>query len=322
MLNTTGVIEGNTVKVKTYSANNLGAMTTEQAEAYDAVEAMQKGLVGDARRNELRTLYSLNPSAAKHALTGVGSSAAPQAASLVQQSTVASRVISDRLSTAFATRPVEVTVPASHFAGSEEAPGLKVKMELPAAQDNNAWVKFTKNWGDLKGGANYHGSAISGGYDRKLSDHWRGGVFLSCQTTGFGAQSGSGNIYDTRFGFYAGYHKKAADAYLYADYGWVRNKLRRGIGTLGLGAEARYNSNLFEIGGEYKYDLHATDGKIWHVSPYAGLQLSWLNQKSYAENGAGIFNQHVSGKHNTYFAGQLGVELKRYLPRGSYGLRL
>ena len=155
-----------------------------------------------------------------------------------------------------------------------------------------------------------------------LSENWRGGVFLSYQTMGLGARAGSGNIYDTRFGVYAGYHKDAADAYLYADYGWIRNKLHRGIGALGLGAEARYNSNLFEIGGEYKYDLHAKDGKIWHVSPYAGLQLSWLNQKSYAENGAGIFNQHVSGKHNTYFAGQLGVELKRYLPRDSYGMRL
>ena len=322
MLNTTGVIEGQAVKVKTSSANNLGAMTAEQADAYDAVETMQKGLAGDARRNELRPLYSLNPSAAKHALTGVGSSAAPQAASLVQQSTVASRVISDRLSAAFAARPVEVTVPASCFAESAETNGLKVKMDLPVAQDNNAWVKFTKNWGDLRGGASYHGSAISGGYDRRLDDHWRGGVFLSYQTMGLGAQYGGSNIYDTRFGLYAGYHKKAADAYLYADYGWVRNKLRRGIGALGLGAEARYNSNLFEIGGEYKYDLHAKDGKLWHVSPYAGLQLSWLNQKSYAENGAGIFNQHVAGKHSTYFAGQLGVELKRYLPRGSYGLRL
>ena len=197
-----------------------------------------------------------------------------------------------------------------------------MRTELPVAQDNNAWVKFTKNWGDLRSGANYHGSAVSGGYDRMLNKNWRGGVFLSYQTMGLGAQSGSGNIYDTRFGVYAGYHKDAADAYIYADYGRIRNKLRRGIGTLGLGAEAKYNSNLVEIGGEYKYDLHAKDGKIWHVSPYANLQLSWLNQKSYSESGAGIFNQHVSGKHNTYFAGQLGVELKRYLNRGSYGMRL
>lgn len=46
-----------------------------------------------------------------------------------------------------------------------------------------------------------------------------GGVFLSYQTTGFGTQSGSANIYDTHFGIYAGYHKNAADAYVYADYG-------------------------------------------------------------------------------------------------------
>ncbi|WP_029541619.1 autotransporter outer membrane beta-barrel domain-containing protein [Selenomonas sp. AB3002] len=322
MLSTTGAIEGNTVKVRTYSANNLGELTAEQAEVYDAMETMQKSLLGDARRNEMRSLYSLSPSAAKRAFTEISSSSAPQMASLVQQSTVASRVISDRLSTAFSTRPVEVTFPVSHFADGGEEKGIKMRAELPLAQDNNAWVKFTKNWGDLRGGANYHGSAVSGGYDRMLNENWRGGVFLSYQTMGLGAPSSRSDIYDTRFGVYAGYHKDAADAYLYADYGWTRNKLRRGVGLYGLGAEARYNSRLVEIGGEYKYDLHANDGRTWHVSPYVNLQLSWLNQKAYAENGAGIFNQHVAGKHNTYFAGQLGVELKRYLKRGSYGMRL
>ncbi|SFT39534.1 Uncharacterized conserved protein, contains a C-terminal beta-barrel porin domain [Selenomonas sp. GACV-9] len=322
MLSTTGSIEGNTLKVRTHSANNLGEMTAEQADAYDAMDAMQKSLVGDTRRNEMRNLYSLSPSAAKHALTGIGSSAAPQMASLVQQSTVAGRVISDRLSTAFSTRPAEVTVPVSHFADDGDEKGIKMSTDLPMAQDNNAWMKFTKNWGNLRGGTNYHGSAISGGYDRLLNDNWRGGVFVSYQSTGFGADSGKGSIYDTRFGVYAGYHKNAADAYLYADYGWIRNKLHRSIGMLGLSTEAQYDSQLAEIGGEYKYDLHANDGRTWHVSPYASLQLSWLNQKAYAENGAGIFNQHVSGQHNTYFAGQLGVELKRYLKCGSYGMRL
>ena len=322
MLSTTGTIEGNTVKVTAHSANNLGELTAEQADAYDAMDAMQKKLVGDARRNEMRPLYSLSPAAAKGALTEIGSSAAPQMTSLVQQSTIADRVISDRLSTAFSTKPVDVTIPVSHLTDGEDDKGLKMNMELPVAQDNNAWVKFTKNWGDLKGGASYHGSAVSGGYDRKLNENWRGGVFLSYQTMGLGARSGSGNIYDTRFGIYAGYHKDAADAYLYVDYGRIRNKLRRGIGALGLGAEAKYNTDVWEIGGEYKYDLHAKDGKIWHVSPYVNLQLSRLNQKAYSESGAGIFNQHVAGMHNTYFAGQLGMELKRYLNHGSYGMRL
>jgi uncharacterized protein with beta-barrel porin domain len=220
-------------------------------------------------------------------------------------------------------RPVEITVPVNHLADSGKPDdGVKMNIELLVAQDNNAWVKFTKSWGDLKGGANYHGNGISGGYDRRMNENWRGGVFLSYQSMGLGAESGSANVYDTRFGVYAGYHKNAADAYIYADYGWVRNKLHRGIGMLGLGAEARYNANLVEIGGEYKYDLHASDGKIWHVSPYAGLQVSWLNQDAYKENGAGIFNQHVAGMSNTYVAGQLGLELKRYLQRGNYGLRL
>ncbi|SEH43288.1 autotransporter outer membrane beta-barrel domain-containing protein [Selenomonas sp. KH1T6] len=183
-------------------------------------------------------------------------------------------------------------------------------------------MKYTKNWGDFKGGANYHGSAVSGGYDRRINDNWRGGIFASYQTTGMGAKSGNGTINDTRFGVYAGYHKGAADAYIYADYGWMRNKLHRSLSALGLSADASYRSHLAEIGGEYKYDLNAKDGKTWHVSPYAGFQLSRLSQPAYAEKGAGIFNQHVSGMHNTYFSGQLGLELKRYLNRGNYSMRL
>ncbi|SFW62473.1 autotransporter outer membrane beta-barrel domain-containing protein [Selenomonas ruminantium] len=324
MLSTTGeVINNDTITVTAQAANNLGEMTAQQAEAYEAMNAMQQSLKGDKRRDEMRSLYSLNANDAKHALTQISASAGLQMVSMVQQSTLASRVISDRLHTAFSMRPVEITVPVNHLADSGKPDaGIKMNMELPMARDNNAWVKFTKNWGELKGGASYHGSAISGGYDRRMNDNWRGGVFLSYQTMGLGTESSSANIYDTRFGVYAGYHKNAADAFIYADYGWVRNKLHRGIGMLGLGAEAKYNANLIEIGGEYKYDLHASDGKIWHVSPYAGLQFSWMNQNAYKENGAGIFNQHVAGMNNTYVAGQIGLELKRYLQRGNYGLRL
>lgn len=69
---------------------------------------------------------------------------------------------------------MNVKVPVSRLADGEEGDGIKLSTKLPVAQDNNAWVKFTKNWGDLRGGANYHGSAVSGGYDHKLSDNWQG----------------------------------------------------------------------------------------------------------------------------------------------------
>ena len=52
------------------------------------------------------------------------------------------------------------------------------------------------------------------------------------------------------------------------------------------------------------------------------MQLSYLHQNGYGETGAGNFNHHTSAQHNTYFAMQTGVEFKRYLSRGSSGMRL
>jgi len=186
--------------------------------------------------------------------------------------------------------------------------------------DNNFWIKFTKNWGELKGGANYHGQAISGGYDKKFGENWRGGLFVSYDATGLGAKNSSGNIYDTRFGIYAGYHKNVDDAFIYIDGGKIRNKLHRNISSLGLSTDAKYNSNIFEIGGEYKKNL--TPGKIFAVSPYLNLQYSHLKQNSYSETGAGIFNQKFNSRSNNYFAGQLGVEFKRQFTTGNYAARI
>ncbi|WP_303758265.1 autotransporter domain-containing protein [Selenomonas ruminantium] len=325
LLDMTGIKEDKQVLVKAQAKENTAlGFNAAQAATFNAMNDMSIALsaAGDNRRNELRPFYQMNAKTAGKALQEIGASETPHMAALVQQNTLAGRVISDRLSTAFSLQPVQVNVPVNHLADSEKTDGLKVNMELPVTQDNNAWVKFTKNWGDLDGGASYHGQAISGGYDRQLNKNWRGGVFLSYQAMSLGAASGSGNIYDTRLGLYAGYHKNAADAYLYADYGWIRNKMQRSLGMMGLGAEAEYDAHLLEIGGEYKYDLHADDGKIWHISPYIGFQLSRLQQDAYTENGAGIFNQQIAGMHNTYFAGNLGMEFKRYLKQGSYGLRM
>ena len=86
MLSTTGTVEGNTLTVTAYSANNLGELTAEQADTYDAMARMQKKLVGDAQRNEMRNLYSLSPSTAKYALTEIGSSGSEKMAALTQQS--------------------------------------------------------------------------------------------------------------------------------------------------------------------------------------------------------------------------------------------
>ena len=197
---------------------------------------------------------------------------------------------------------------------------MGVNVDVPTQPDNNAWIKFTKNWGEVKGGANYHGQAISGGYDHAIGENWRTGFFVSYNSTGWGANSGSGNIYDTRFGIYGAYHKGQHEGYIYLDGGKIRNKLRRGISALGLISDASYNGTIFEIGGEYKYDLQPE--KTWHVSPFVNLQFSSLKQNSYRETGLYVFNQNVMSKRNTYFAGQIGVEFKRKFKIGSYGARV
>lgn len=290
MMNQYGEKASNTLKVKSVFADNLGNSNSIQRETMGRMNAMYQNL-DSAKREEMRTLYNLSAENAKTALSEIGVSPAPDLAYLVQQRSVTGRVVGNRINSAFGTDA-----------------------------DNNAWVKFTKHWGDLKSGANYHGQVISGGYDYAIGKNWRIGTFISYNAMGYGAESASGNVYDTRFGFYGGYRKGASDAYVYLDYGWQKNKLRRAL--MGMTASADYDSHLIELGGEYKYDLHANDGKVWHISPYAGLQLSYLHHNGYNEKGAGIFNQQVAGKNNTYFAMQMGMEFKRYLTCGSYGLRL
>ena len=322
MISAKGEISGNTISVTAKAENNLGALTAEQAQTYNAVSNMYAALQGDDRKSELRTVYNLDAENARQALDQIGNSDAARMMSAVQTSSVVNRVLSDRLATAFSVQDFDLQIPVNNFADEDDENNLTipVKAKLPAQADNNFWLKFTKNWGDLKGGADYHGQAISGGYDKAVSDSWRTGIFVSYNATSMGARNAGGNIYDTRFGVYGCYHKNADDAFIYIDGGIIRNKLRRNISAIGRSAEGKYDANIIEIGGEYKHNLQPE--RIWQVSPYINLQYSTMKQDAYAETGAGIVNQHVKAKRNNYFAGQLGMEFKRQFLHGHYAARL
>ena len=320
MLSATGNIENNQISVTAKAENNLGDLNSEQMQSFDAVNRMFTNLQNDDRKSELRTIYNLDGENAKNALEQIGTTGSIEMMSAAQQNTVANRVISDRLATAFSMQDFNFDVGGNNFADGENNLVFGVSATAPMPVENNFWIKFTKNWGELKGGTNYHGQAISGGYDKKFGENWRGGIFVSYDATGLGAKNSSGNIYDTRFGIYAGFHKNVDDAFIYIDGGKIRNKLTRNISTLGLAADAKYNSNIFEIGGEYKRNL--TPDKNFSLSPYINLQYSHLKQNSYSETGAGIFNQQVNSKSNNYFAGQLGIEYKKIFSKGNYAARI
>lgn len=292
MLSTYGTVSGNTVTVTAVVANNLGSTDAQQDAIYQAISDMYDGLDNAENQNELRPLYNLGAEQAKRALSSIGTNdVATALMTRAQQNTTVSRIASSRL-----TASTEV--------------------------QSDIWVNFNKNWGTFDNDVNYHSSGGSLGYERPRNEYRKEGVFFSYEAGNFSKTGSSARLYDTRVGVYSTYQKGGREAYIYADYGWLRNHTKRSLANLDLTAEGKYKGRIIELGGEYKYDLHANSETPWHISPYAGLQASYLHQNGYQETGAGILGQNVNSKGNTYVAVQGGFEFKRKLNRGSYAVRV
>ena len=326
MLSAQGKLTGsNTLAAETMAANNLGTADAVVNDTYNAVITMYNGMGNEKfQQDELRKLFSMNQEKAAGALKDISSPNAVQGMTMAQTSTVTSHIISSRLTEAFAMQNVDIHVPVSKLADDKTETvdeGLKLQAQVDRPVENGIWFKTAKNWGELKGGANYHGTTFALGYDKTAGKNWRAGVFVSYGKNSFAAGSASSKLTDTRLGVYGGYKRGAHEGFVYLNHGWLKNDLSRGITGMGM-AEADYNSHLLELGGEYKYDLQAGKVKTWHVSPYANMQLSRLWQDGYQERGVGVLGQKANSAANTYFAMGLGLEFKRYLNKGSYAMRI
>ena len=323
MLSEVVTVEDDAITVSVTASNNLGTSDERINETFDAMAAMQRALADadDPREGEMRPLFDLDTPDAIATLSSISSNAAAQSMGLAQTGTLMSRLVSSRLTEAFATKPTDVKLPA---AGLDEDGGkaIALPMNLPHPVDNDFWFRTGKNWGELKGGASYHGTALAVGWDRALGKSWRVGAFIGHGWSGFADTGARNELKDTRFGLYGGFLGGPHVGFVYLDYGWLKNDLRRTIAGRGRTPQADYDSRILELGGEYKYDLNAGKDTSWHISPYVNMQLSGLRQDGYTERGAGIFGQRVDSASNTYFAGGLGFEFKRYLAGGSYALRL
>ena len=308
-----------------------------QRETFDAMTTMYNNLKNnnDVRMNEMRTLFHLPSAEAKEALRAISSNAAAKNMAAVQRSNVTQHLLSARLNEAFTTKPVKVKIPVQHLQNAVEQniisknataqaadkmdDGVDVSLNVLEPAANEIWLKFGKNWGDVRGDTDYHSTATLLGWDKAVGKNWRAGVFAGYGQTNFTDNNSSNKLKDVRFGLYAGFNNAKSEGMVYLDYGWMRNKLRRGV--MGMTAGADYHSRILEVGGEYLYDLQAGQNKAWHVRPYVNAQLSSLWQNGYSEDGAGVFNQVVQSKHNDYFGMGAGVEFKRYLAGGNYAIR-
>uniref|UniRef100_UPI0026ECF46B autotransporter outer membrane beta-barrel domain-containing protein n=1 Tax=Anaerovibrio lipolyticus TaxID=82374 RepID=UPI0026ECF46B len=304
MLNTYGEVKDKELIVHSAAGNNMGPLTEEQSRAFDAMNNMAQSLsdAGDSRVNDMRPLYAMDSSEAKTALTGLGSSPVANNMVMTQRNTMTSHILSARLTEAFAKKDVEVPVPSAGLDTNDSGKNPTMKMKLDQPVDNDFWFKTARNWGEGTGSSYYQGTTIAGGWDRAYGKNWRAGIFVSYGSFSFADNLSHDNIKDTRLGLYGGYSKGPHSGYVYLDYGWQKNDLTRRLTGLGLHAQANYNSRILELGGEYKYDLNAKNMKVWHISPYANIQLSQLWQDGYTEGGAGINGHRVDSKSNTYFA--------------------
>ena len=336
-------VSAGTIKLDTYSVDSTdsgeirarvssvdsitGASSRNNADL-QAINRNQHHFASGSEKEELQAFYNIrDDKQAVAALSEIGTNSKEQgtaAVSAAQASTLNNRVLSSRLATAFGQAPATLSIGGASL---DEGDSVRVTVPvlLPQEKDETAWIKFTKNWGSTAGDSNYTGSAITVGYDWKHGEQQRNGWFASYNDTSYEHMDGSENVQDTRIGYYTGLNKGADTQLFYADFGYLDGERSRLVSLSSLGTHnvvrGNYHDWLAEIGGEWKHALHAPGTKTWQVSPYGAMQLSYMKNNGYQEQGS-IMAYGVEGGHNTYAAAEAGMEFTRFLPKGSLNFRL
>ena len=187
--------------------------------------------------------------------------------------------------------------------------------------DVDWWLRSFSEW------ENYADDAVSGksrsvaaGMDMNTGKETRTGIYAMYNHTELNGGGAKALQQDWRVGAYMGKQHGAVQQYGYVNYGRLGNHFNEVIGTDV--SDVKYHGQIVELGGEYKYDLHHADGKIYHVSPYVNVQASRYLQKSYSQPYPGGFDLVTAAVNNNYLAGETGVELRRELAAGNYNIRL
>ena len=316
------------IRARVYGADSISGASSQNNADLQAINRNQHHFASGPEKEELQAFYnSRDNNHAVAALNEIGTNNKEQgtaAVSAAQSSTMNNRVLSSRLATAFGQAPATLSIGGASL---DEGDGMRVDIPvmLPQSKDETAWVKFTKNWGNTAGDSNYTGSAITVGYDWKRGEQQRNGWFASYNDTSYGHMDGSENVQDTRIGYYTGLNKGADTQLFYGDFGYLDGERSRLVSINSLGTHnmvrGNYNGWIAEIGGEWKHALHAPGTKTWQVSPYGAMQLSYMKNNGYQEQGS-IKAYGVEGGHNTYAAAEAGMEFTRFLPKGSLNFRL
>lgn len=187
--------------------------------------------------------------------------------------------------------------------------------------DVDWWLRSFSEWDS------YYDDAVSGksrsvaaGMDMNTGKETRTGIYGMYNHTELSGGGAEALQQDWRIGAYMGKKHGAVQQYGYVNYGKLGNHFNSPWD------DVKYRGQIVELGGEYKYDLHHDDGKIYHVSPYVNVQASRYMQKSYRQavqdDDGNVYEFVHPSINNNYLAGETGVELWRELQNGNYAVRL
>lgn len=299
------------------------AETLEETQAAEEMGNLTRTLAKQgATEKELLVgeLFKMEPAKANKTLKAIKGRQSANIPAVMQQNNLVHNTLGMRLSQVNRAKTVNVNVPVKHLTEGEAD---AEPMDIIVQPEYDMWAKVSRNKGSINAESDFKTDAYSIGWDKQVSPDWRFGFFGSYAKGKFEAETIQNDLQDYRLGVYGGYNKGAAEALVYSDYGWGKNKLNRTLSGLELSTKARYDSDIMEIGAEYKYDLQYDNNRAWHVAPYGKLQLNRYNQKAYAESGAEPFNKKVDSQNNTYAGVETGVGLERRFANSStYGMRL
>lgn len=186
--------------------------------------------------------------------------------------------------------------------------------------DVDWWLRSFSEWGSYDhgddGSASSKSRSVAVGMDMNTGKETRTGIYAMYNHTELKGGGADALQQDWRVGAYIGKQHGAVQQYAYMNYGKLGNHYNFG------GMDEKYHGQIVELGGEYKYDLHHHDGKIYHVSPYVNVQASRYLQKGYREALNPGTDWVAASVNNNYLAGETGVELRRELQAGNYAVRL
>lgn len=319
----TGVFDEEISTLTFAAENNLNSSEAAVNAAFEEMDNLAQA-VGEgndkAAKQQLMQLFNMEGQQAANTLKAIKGQQGANIAAVMQQNNLVHRSLGMRLSQINRAKTVNMNVPVKQLTEGE---AIAVPMKVTLQPEYSMWAKINRNKGAINAASDYKTVAYTIGWDKQVSKDWRFGFLGSYAKGKFEAETILNDVEDYRLGVYGGYNKGAGEALVYADYGWGRNKLNRGLSSLGLNTRSKYDSNIMELGAEYKYDLQHKNNKTWHVAPYGALQINRYSQDSYKENGADPYNKTVDKLNNTYVGFEAGVDLERRLKNGNaYGMRL